>query len=385
MTEALVSPTILRWARERAFMPIALLADKLHTKEDTVVSWETGTTRPTFKQAEKFAATVHIPFGYLFLSEPPQDTLPIPDLRTQADTQQDRFSVDFFDLLQDVIFKKDWFRDYLLDHGAKDLPFVGKFAIGSSVKNVAADIRSVLGINFGGGGPRSWEGRLNALFEKCEDIGIWVMRTGYVGSSTHRTLNVSEFRGFAIADTITPLIFINGRDAKPAQAFTLAHELAHIWLGQSGISDPYLNRRLEDEAGIERTCNAIAAEILVPHTEFMAQWDDGNGLVNNAHKLSLYFRVSRVVIARRAMDFGKISWGQYNAFFEQEQKSWPKPGETSGGNFFAIAPVKNGKRFTRAVVNSAMSGNLLLRDAGALLHMKPATVRKLYARQTGEI
>lgn len=385
MAEALVNPVMLQWARERARMSVAMLADKLHAGEDKVAAWEVGEIRPSFKQAENLAAATHIPFGYLFLPEPPPEKLPIPDMRTTLDNPRDGFSADFFDLLQDVIFKRDWFRDYLIEQGARPLPFVGKFTRKTPVETVAADIRHVLHLTFDGVGSHRWEEHLDSLFGKCEEVGIWVMKTGYVGSNTRRTLSVHEFRGFAIADDIAPLVFVNGRDARPAQAFTLAHELAHIWLGQSGISDPYLNRRIEEDTGIERICNAIAAEVLVPRLQFLAQWDEGEGLNANAYALSLHFKVSKVVIARRALDFGKITWDQHREFFEQERRTWPQAGEGGGGNFYATAPVKNGKRFTRAVVNSAMSGDLLLRDAGSLLQMQPSTVRKLYAKQTGEM
>jgi Zn-dependent peptidase ImmA (M78 family) len=208
------------------------------------------------------------------------------------------------------------------------------------------------------------------------------MRTGYVGSSTRRTLNVSDFRGFAIADKLAPLVFINGRDAKAAQAFTLAHELAHIWLGKSGVSDPYLDRAGDHETGVERKCNAIAAEVLVPRPLFLAAWHGRQSLALNAQALSQRFKVSRVVIARRALDCGMIGWDEHRAFFEQEKRGWQKQDDAGGDNFYATAPVKNGKRFTRAVLHSAMSGDLMLRDAGSLLHMKPVMIQKLYARNS---
>lgn len=386
MAEALVSPEVLRWARERAAMRVDTVAEKLKTDIDKVLSWEGGETRPTFRQAEKIAVLLHIPFGFLFLPEPPEETLPIPDLRTQGGNPRERFSADMLDLLRDVMFKLDWYRDYLDDHGAEPLQFVGRFAADTPIDTVAADIRATLQADASASQSKSWEQHLTYLFDRCEDIGIWVMRTGYVGSNTRRTLNVSEFRGFAIADKLAPLIFINGRDAKAAQIFTLAHELAHIWLGKSGVSDPYLDRPRDSDAGIERKCNAIAAEILVPRTQFLAAWDDSQTLARNALTLAQRFKVSKIVIARRALDCGKITWNEHHIFFEQERHHWEsrKDDDSGSGNFYATAPVKNGKRFTRAILNSAMSGSLLLRDAGILLHMKPTTVQKLYAKDLSE-
>lgn len=379
MSEALVNPEILRWARERAAMSVVVLADKLKTSAEKLVAWESGDKSPSFAQAEAFADKVHVPFGFLFLPAPPEDKLPIPDLRTQAGAPRDRFSADFLDLLRDVMFQRDWFRDYLLEQGAEPMPFVGRFSADASPEIVAADIRSVLGIAQNG----AVSGDLSKFSEICERAGIWVMKTGFVGSNNHRTLSVSDFRGFAVADVIAPLVVINGRDAKAAQTFTLAHELAHLWLGQSGISDPYLDRNGVEDSGTEGQCNAIAAELLVPRTGFLDLWNDLRPLPDNAQNLARYFKVSRVVIARRALEFGKITWSMHHAFFEQERKDWDSIIDDGGGsgNFYANTPVKYGKRFTRAVLTSAMSGNILLRDAGSLLHMKPKTLQELYNRQ----
>lgn len=378
MPEALVNPDVLRWARQRAAIPVVVLAEKLKTDAARVVAWERGEERPSFAQAEKFAAQVHVPFGYLFLPEPPEEKLPIPDLRTQADAPRDRFSADFLDLLRDVMFQRDWFREYLIEQGAEPLPFVGRFSTDADpdAETVAADIRKVIGI-----GREGAADDMAGLSERCEQVGIWVMKTGYIGNNTHRTLSIADFRGFAIADDIAPLVVVNNDDASAGQVFTLAHELAHIWLGESGISDPYLDRRTEDTSRTERLCNAIAAEVLVPRARFLALWNSQDSLADNAQILARHFGVSRVVIARRALELHKIGWETHHAFFELEKRGWENIKKPGAGNFFNNAPVKFGKRFTRAVLNSAMSGTLLLRDAGALLHMKPATVQKLYQKQ----
>jgi len=384
MVEALVNPELLRWARERVAMTVGMLADRLKIPADKVIAWEEGQARPSFVQAERLAALAHIPFGVLFLASPPDETLPIPDLRTHSGMPRDRFSPDFLDFLRDTMFKRDWYRAFLESRGAELLSFVGSLELATPVDSAAIQIRSALGIDPDLASAGNWETHLNELFRKCEDLGIWIMRTGYVGSNTRRTLSTSDFRGFAIADEIVPLIVINGRDAKAAQAFTLAHELAHIWFGRSGVSDPFLRHSDGGDLDIERVCNAVAAEILVPRVNFDMAWIDTGGLEKNAQALSQRFKVSRVVIARRALDLGKISLSAYQSFFDSEQRGWASASD-GGGDYYKIVPVKNGRRFTEAVLGSAMSGNLLLRDAGSLLHMKPATIPKLYARQTQEV
>ncbi len=360
-------------------MPVDVLAQKLGTKPESVLAWEEGSAKPTFRQAERFADAVHVPFGYLFLPEPPEEDLPIPDLRTVGDAPRRGFSLDFMDLLRDVLRKQAWYREHLVEIGAPRKAFVGRFGPGTPAGEVAADIRDTLRIATPQRSTRTPEEYVTDLSEASEAAGVWVMRTGYVGNNTHRTFTVDEFRGFAIVDDYAPLVLINGRDAKAAQVFTLAHELAHIWVGQSGVSNPGLDTG--QTLDIERFCNAIAAEVLVPAAELAPVWSRADSVEVNASWLSRTFKVSRVVIARRALDLKLISREEFFAFYQQEAHRWANADKGEGGSFYLNMPVKNGKRFTRAVVNSAMSGHLLLREAGALLHMKPAQVKDLYRRQ----
>lgn len=384
MAKALINPEMLCWARERAALTLEQLAGKLKIQVAQLLTWEQGTNAPTFKQAEKIARQTHVPFGSLFLSVPPQEELPIPDLRVLSGWPLEQPSADFFDVIRDVQFQQDWYRDYLLELGAEPLPFVGKYRLGEKVSTIAKDIRTVLGIDdlptFS-----NWEEHLNQLCDRCEEVGIWIMRAGYIGSNTRRILNVHEFRGFAISDKIVPLVFINGRDAKAAQLFTLAHELAHIWLGENGISNISLGIQMPGPPAsiVERVCNAVAAEILTPKNLFLTAWQVGASVDDNILVLSQRFKVSEIVIARRAMDLKKISLEQYLTVFEREQKLWNREHKVKGGNYYATIPIKNGRKFTHAVLRSAMSGTLLLRDAGELLHMNPTTVQELFRRQHG--
>ncbi len=144
MSEALISSEVLRWARERASLPPDSLADKLHVKLDKLLLWEKGEKRPTFLQAQKLAKALHIPFGYLFLPHPPEEPLPIPDLRTVGDHLTHEISPDLRDLLNDVMLKQDWYRDYLIEQGGEPLSFIHRFGLETPVDEIAEDITKVL-------------------------------------------------------------------------------------------------------------------------------------------------------------------------------------------------------------------------------------------------
>lgn len=384
MSKAYINGDLLRWARERADMPPEELARKVGQKPDRLIEWETGAVQPTFKQAIRLASVTHVPFGYLFLQEPPADELPLPDLRTVGSAPAEPLDSNSRDLVEDVLFKHGWFVDHLIHRGHDPLPFVAKFKTTDRAVDVAADIRQRLDLDGAAQASPNWEVYLRLLIDKAEDAGIWVMRTGIVGSNTHRPLSIKQFRGFAIADSFAPLIFINGKDFLAAQIFTFAHELAHIWLGSSGISNLQIGRKdYGTSRATEVACNAVAAEVVVPAAAFNAAWANNRTASDNYDYLSRYFKVSRIVIARRALDLGKIQDDDYSQFYGREQRRWEEESRadtSDGGNFYNTLPLRNGARFTRAVVSRAVAGDTLLRDAGNLLNMQPASVVKYFRK-----
>jgi Zn-dependent peptidase ImmA (M78 family)/DNA-binding XRE family transcriptional regulator len=384
MAKALINGKLLRWARERADMPAEELAKKVGQPADRLAKWEEGTEAPTFKQALRLATVTHVPFGYLFLPEPPEEEVPLPDLRTLGGESPAPLDINARDLLQDVLFKHGWFVDYLVEQGHAALPFVGKFTANSDRAEVAADIRQTLHLGDAAQNSKTWEEYVRRLIDHAEAAGVWVMRTGIVGSNTQRPLSTRQFRGFAIADRIAPLIFINGRDALAAQVFTFAHELAHVWLGSSGISNIQVERAdYGSRRQTEYACNQIAAEVVLPTADFNQAWLAERDDLSNFDTISRTFKVSRIVAARRALDLGRITEQDYSEFYRREKLSWEaerRDEESTGGNFFATLPLRNGLRFTKAVVSRAMIGETLLRDAGRLLNIQPPTVVKYFKK-----
>lgn len=369
--QALINPLIVTWARHRAGLSEDAFAQKLGIKKaDKVAEWESGTSKPTFVQAQKIANVTNIPFGYLFLVEPPIEELPIPDLRTVGDKHRDEVSVEMRDIIKQVMHKQEWYKEYLIQIGEDELPFIGRFSTKNSVYEVAQDIRNELGVPLPQKG--SWEEYQRQLINAAESARILVMRSGIVGNNTRRKLQVSEFRGFAISDKLAPVIFINSSDAPAARLFTLVHELAHLWIGSSGVSD-----LSNDHADEEKFCNAVAGEFLVPEKEFYDMWNPLVSLLNNALEISSRFHVSKLVVAKRALDCGVIDSDTYWEFYQREMKAFKRK-KSSGGDFNITAGARNSALFSSAVVAEALSGRMLLRDAGNLLGIQPSKI-KTYA------
>src|SRR5690606_16145742 len=151
---------------------------------------------------------------------------------------QARPSPDLLDTIYQCQDRQNWYRDYQRTNHEAPVDFVGTLTTATLVTEAAARIRETLGISIAQRQAiGTWEDALRHLIRQAEDAGVLVMISGIVGSNTHRTLDVNEFRGFALVDAMAPLVFVNGTDSKSAQMFTLVHELAHIWLGQSAVSD----------------------------------------------------------------------------------------------------------------------------------------------------
>jgi Zn-dependent peptidase ImmA (M78 family) len=380
MATANINTAMLTWARGRSGYSVSEFAHKLTISEERLLKWESGEQALTFNQAMQFADKAHVPFGYLFLLKPPVETLPIPDLRTLEGKPVSQPSAELLDLVKLMLQRQEWYREYLKQQLAGPNPFVGRFSARNHVDTLVEDIRAALGIS-------QYPERGNSddyyrdLVNRIESLGILVMRQANLGHFT-RPLQVEEFRGFAIADEYAPVIFVNHADAPGARLFTLVHELCHIWIGLSGISDGDTRTSRKEEV----LCNAVAAELLVPAEEFGYLWQRDLELwQENLAPLELYFRVSRWVLARRALTLGFIQYDDYARFIAELKAAWlarEKSGQ-GGPTYYKTKKAQISQPFSRAVVEQALSGQLLLRDASALLDgIKPAKISD-FAKELG--
>ncbi len=262
--------------------------------------------------------------------------------------------------------RQEWYRDFARSIGEEPLAFVGSAQVDDDVEASAAAIRHAVHLDIEERRQLpTWAEALRRFIEQADALGILVMCSGVVLSNNHRRLDPEEFRGFAITDDLAPLVFINGADTKSAQMFTLAHELAHIWLGQSAVSDSQA-ARLPDHA-VERWCNRVAAELLVPLAVFRDAYDASAETWDNVQSLARRFKVSTLVILRRIHDAGWLTWGQLWELYDQELQRLLAIPRGSGGNFYLTQAARVSKRLARALVVSTLEGQTLHRDAFRML------------------
>lgn len=367
----------LEWAANKNGRSLPEFARSLYSRENTTASIARGEL--TLSQIRKFAEQAKVPFGFLFLPTPPEKFKPdnnLVDFRTTNGNQP--LSENFLDIYKDVEHKQSWYREYLIGIDAPRLEFVGKYKDKYATANnvIADDIRKTLNLNNIEKQISGAEDYFNVLAQHCENVGILVFKNSVVVNNNKRKLSSEEFRGFVISDSYAPAIFINGEDTKYANIFTLAHELAHIWLGESGISDADTNSK----NGHEIKCNAIAAEILVPNNLFLEKWQSINqDIRGKITTLNNLFKVSELVIARVALTNGKISRDDYNIFQAEVIKRWreykARQSASEGGPPFSVMlPIKNSRRITNTVLGLLKSNLMAPSEASILLNISAAKV-----------
>lgn len=374
-----VSPLLLQWACKRSQVD----QEKLHKRFPKYLKWESGTLKPTHKQLKDFANFTHVPIWTLFLSKPPVEEIPIRDLRTMNDQDIENPSSNLLDTIYLCLQRQAWYHDLLQREGAETISFVGSTSTNSDVHAIASEIRARLEFNEEFRSKlTSWSDALRYLVDQAENNGILVMISGIVGSNTQRKLNPDEFRGFALADHYAPLVFINGADTKAAQIFTLAHELAHICLGNSSLSN--VTPHSSPSNTTERWCNHVAAELLVPKESLKYYYQPNSPIPKNISNLSRHYKVSTLVILRRLFDIGKLQRTEFTEHYQIEmRRNSPKKNVSTGGNFHATLKTRVGKRFGSALVASTFSGETSFTDAFHYLGINKTSTLKAFGKNLG--
>ncbi len=372
-----VKPELLRWARERSMIEPATLAERFPRLD----AWELGELRPTLKQLESFANATHAPIGYFFLSAPPVERMPIPDFRTVAGRRVVRPTPDLLDSIHLCQQRQEWYREFARSIGERPMVAVGSVSVTTDTRLAAAQIREAIGFDLD---ERrripTWTDALRRFIELADAAGVMVMVSGVVGSNNRRKLDPEEFRGFALADSLAPLVFLNGSDSKAAQMFTLAHELAHIWLGESAVSDAQASEVPDNR--IERWCNKVAAELLVPLDIFQNDYDRDADLRAEMDRLARRFKVSTLVILRRMRDAG-LNVSRFHEAYDNEVERLRALSTGSGGNFYLTLGARASKRFARALVVSTLEGRSSFTEAFRLLGFKKMATFEELGRNLG--
>ena len=359
MIRAPIKPELFVWARERA----GIESEALTKRFKKLPEWERGEALPTVKQAKDFARAVHVPVGYLFLPEPPKETLPIDDFRTLGGKAIVRPSPDLLDMIHICQERQQWYKEFAREEGEPELTFVGTATVDTPPKTVAKRIRNLLHFDVQTRKKcKYWTDALRLFVHQAESAGILVMVSGVVMSNTHRRLDSREFRGFALSDPLAPLVFVTSALSNMDASSGIDFRREEVW------------------------CNAVAADLLVPIDILRAKIDDNDvPLEELMRTLAHDFKVSTLVILRRLLDTGHIDrdlfdivWNRECDFLHSQANN-----QGSGGNFFPTTLVRVGHRFARALVISTIEGHTSYRDACRMLGISNLDTLDRIGREVG--
>lgn len=364
------NPAVVRWAAVSA-----MAADVSLDRFSSLDRWMRGETQPTFRQLADFAAATAVPLGYFFLAEPPAPALPIADFRVRGERREP--SPELLDTITLCARRQDWYSEYVERVGVDAADFVGSLGTGTDPRQAARVIRNRVPYR-PGAGHSSQQDALRVFIANIEDAGVLVVMNSVVENNTHRRLDHREFQGFTLIDPRAPLIFVNGDDTKNARMFTLAHELAHVFLGEQGVSaaTPDVGFDPANDSVIETWCNTVAAEFVMPLEMVPSALDRAN-LIESLERLGRRFNVSTLVVLRRLRERGVLEPNEYWRIYEDEAQrvrelAAARQPEGEGGNPYNVMPYRISRRLARAVFADAYEGGTTFRDAYRLLSTRTA-------------
>lgn len=378
--KAYITPKVLKWARESAKMSLEQAALKVNKSAEQLSAWEEGEELPTIKQAEKLAKSYKRPFALFFLPEIPNDFQPLQDFR-KSDSKD--LSTGSIFIIREIQQKQNWLSEVMEESGESKLPFIGKFSLSNSPTEVAEDIIKTLGISRNLNGQES---SVKYWVDQIEANGIFVSRTSFIHSRL--LLDKDELQGFAIADPYAPFVFVNSQDWDAPQLFTLIHELAHLWIAETGISND-VEMDSKNSNPIERFCNEVAANVLMP-VELVKSFDyrvfdNSKSVFRTAKTLG----VSSFALIVRALNLSIISLDHYktlkgqvqhdfNEFLVREEEKKQKAKQREGGpNPYLLRVNKNSRLFTQYVLDAFRGGNIEPTQASNLLNTSINNFSKL--------
>ena len=374
-----VEPTVLAWARERA----GKSHDELARRFRHLADWESGQAQPDLADLERYAAATFTPVAYLLLPRPPEETVPIADMRTMSGAGGRSPSANMLDTIYQCMERQRWYRENAQEQGLPEVGLVSSMSMSTGTIEAGLAIRRLTGFPVAGRRRFTPSASVTHVASNLEAAGILVMVSGTVGTNTRRVLDPQEFRGFTLADTIAPAIFVNGADSKAAQLFTLGHELAHLLLGRTALSNGSPGQT--DVSDVERWCNAVAAEFLVPAEDLELMRVPGEGAVSAAMRLAPRYRASTLVILRRMHDLGMLKWDAFrSAYLAEEARLAALPRRRqSGGNFYTNLMARNSRAFVRELVASTLEGRTHYRYAFKTLGVTKDVIFERVAQRVG--
>jgi Zn-dependent peptidase ImmA (M78 family) len=378
-----VNNEILKWARERAGLSLEEAAHAIGLAGDNAAArlgdMEDGGREPTRRQLLKLAERYRRPILTFYLPSPPEPAPQTHDFRTLRDRQPGSEAlVDA--LVRNVRVRQEIVRSALEDmEEDQPLPFVGSLQLTDGAQVIADRMSAALRFDLATyRATRTIDDAFRVLRDAVEKAGVYVILMGNLG---HYTTNIDPnvFRGFALADPVAPFVIINENDTRAAWAFTLLHELAHVFLGQTGISG------YDGAEEVEQVCDEAAARFLLQGDELQQVRVRGlslDDMLEAVGKFAGAHKVSRKMVAYNLLRAGNITAAIYQQISErldEERAEQPRRDGEGGADYYVVRRHRVGRGLTRLVERMVASGALTSTKAGRVLGVRPTAVGRMTA------
>ena len=401
----MINPAVLKWARETAGLSIEEAASKIGltsgprgSAAEKLAAIEVGARVPSEAQLLKMAVAYHRPLVALYMAEPPRPAERVEDFRTIGAPVATREAVHLDALVRDVRMRQSILREMMEDdEDSEAIEFVGTLTVATPITQAASRIKAALGIEAARSlrrGMHEPQDLFNELRRRTEALRIFVILLGDLGSH-HTAISPNVFRGFAVADNLAPMIVINDQDAKAAWSFTLVHELTHIFVGNSGVSGlPVTTEPRTPNARIERFCNDVAGEVLLPsqalaHVPKLASVE---ATMREAEALCRDWHVSKAMAAYRLWRERKTdsdTYGEVVRIFGaqwqgQREREKEKSRDIDGGpNYYIVRRHRLGDALLRFVGRGLRADAVTHTTAAKVFGVRPGAVEPLLASIAG--
>lgn len=382
-----VNPKILTWARGSAGLNVEQAVRKLRIAPLRLANLESGKIHPTSAMLERMAKVYRQPLIAFYMVNPPHECDYGVDFRAQHSVHKaTNLDANLKALIRDIRVSQGILKAALEDEEeASNLPFVASLKTSDGVAKVVTQLHSVVGMSapqyYAMSKPAS---AFNLLRDRTHDAGVFVLLKNDLGSY-HSKIDLDQFRGFVIADAMAPFVVINGQDAKSALSFTLLHELAHLILGNTGISG------MDSENDIEKFCNDVASNFLLPTDELKnLQLGLATEFATVADRIGMFSKkrnLSRSMVAYRAWRSGKITFQSYRSLNERFRNEWHQSaknrrdssGERQGGpGYYVRHKYQIGKKLIDTTQELLLSGALTTLKAAKILNVKTGNMQNIF-------
>ena len=388
-----VNPEILRWARETAGLTVDEAAKKIQLREargvspaERLAALETGEAEPTRPLLLRMAKQYRRPLLTFYLPKPPKKGDRGEDFRTLPEDYSDVDEAHVDALIRDVRARQGLVRAAMEDdEEAKPLPFIGSMSRSAGVAALVGSISETLCLSLDEfRAAADSNAAFKLLRSRAEEAGIFVLLIGDLGSY-HTAISVKAFRGFALADPLAPFVIINDQDSRAAWSFTLLHELAHLWLGQTGVSGGLTERKAE------QFCNDVASEFLLPADELAGMrlpTTREAELVSLINDFASTRNISRSMVAYRFYCQQFIDYALWQNLRSRFQELWvqerlrtkERNKESEGGpSYYVLRRHRIGQALIELVARMMAAGELTTAKAGRVLGVKPKQVQYIVA------